>query len=303
MKTVQRFFTVSGVLVTVFVLMVALTPLSSAIDINNRTPYDLPIDTNFQYVFKYFYGSNSGIIDYRDNGTNRWYRIIVDNTNCNCTLVKSSGSFTLQISVSNTYIYRYNIGTTYSSTYRFASTHWEEISSGTLYLALTNLPYVNCCGVPIRFSNVATNEVVHCDFNSYYPFSASSGDRFVSTVVDNQASIASSQDQADNSRYSAEQSADNSRQSEIINAGSDVTVSTIDNWVGGNNGLAGKLTELAATLSSNADIFSQNQSQNQANLSKAGEFVGNVFNQIPTGITAAAVCFLIILIAVKVVGR
>ena len=114
----------------------------------------------------------------------------------------------------------------------------------------------------------------------------------VDVIINNQESIAASQEENASSR-----------QEEIIDEGSDITVSTVDDWVNGQNGLAGKLTELAATLSSNADIFSQNQVSNQENLSRAGDFVTGVFNQVPTGIVAACLCFLIILIAVKVVGR
>lgn len=116
-------------------------------------------------------------------------------------------------------------------------------------------------------------------------------------------SVASNQESAANSRADQQRSEANSRQSQIMDAGSDVTVSTIDNWVAGENGLAGKLTNLAATLSSNAAIFSQNQSENQANLQRAGDFVKGVFDEIPTGIIGACLCFLIMLIAVKVVGR
>lgn len=294
-KTLHRFFYVFGVLIVFSCLLLSVTPLSFAVDINNRTPYDLPIDTSFQYLYKYFYGANSGIIDYKDNGTNHWYRIIINNNFTTCTLIKtgsgSSVSYTLQIDLSKP-IYRYDIGTVYSSSTRFTSQHWEEISSGTLYCALNNLPYVNSCGVPIKYNNISSSDTIHCDFNSYYPLSASSGDRAATTIIDNANSIASSQDQAASSR-----------QAEIMSEGSDITVSTVDDWVNGQNGLAGKLTELAATLSSNADIFSQNQVSNQENLSRAGDFVTGVFNQVPTGIVAACLCFLIILIAVKVVGR
>lgn len=285
--------------------MAALTPLSFAIVPADSTIYNLPIDNSYPYVTSYFYGSNSGIIDCRlTNG--QWRRFVIDNQSVTVNLTVASGVAYLDFYNKDTqafhnYIYTYTIGSSYSSGTSFTSNQYSAIIniSDPYQFQIANPIYINSCGVPFEAPNAVN--LSHCDFNSYYPFTKVSGtsDSRIDQVINNQASESS----AAESRYSAQQSADNSRQSEIMNAGSDVTVSTIDNWVGGNNGLAGKLTELAATLSSNADIFSQNQSQNQANLSKAGEFVGNVFNQIPTGITAAAVCFLIILIAVKVVGR
>lgn len=334
--------------------MAALTPLSFATEyadsftINSNTVYNIPIDNSFKYVSSYFYGANSSIIDCkRSDG---WYRIIINNTCMGAFIRKNNNTFQLGISSTNSnslsnYIYYYQIGAIYSTNSSFRSDQWFYMELDHDYTQLFNLVspvYINCANCPITVDTDTVNyqDVTHCDFNAYYPFtngsSSSSGASVdLSPVLNNQSTIINkeneiltkmSQNQMDNWRYftalskefktysSANQSMAqsiansqedkaNSRQSQIMDAGSDVTVSTIDNWVGGQNGLAGKLTELAATLSSNADIFSQNQSQNQANLSKAGEFVGNVFNQIPTGITAAAVCFLIILIAVKVVGR
>ena len=308
MKTVHRLFTVSGVLVTVFILFVTLTPLSFASMLSGNTNrVKMNIDSKRPYLTNYFYGTNSGMIDCRTSGG--WYRFIFDNTSTNVTVINSSGQayiwFNPSSSDNDLYLYRYYIGSSYSSisgtnswtTYLLTQTQEFQLSSSSPQIYYFNCGIEN--GVNGSQTITSTSSVYP---NAYYPIMEQASVN-VEVIVDNQASIASSQDQADNSRYSAQQSADNSRQSEIMDAGSDITVSTIDDWVGGNNGLAGKLTELAATLSSNADIFSQNQSQNQANLSKAGEFVGSVFNQIPTGITAAAVCFLIILIAVKVVGR
>lgn len=331
MKTVQRFFTVSGVLVTFFVLMVALTPLSSAVKVDS-TVYKLPIDNSFPTLYSYFFGNNTGIVDFKQG--NNWYRVVINNNFAKCIVYSDTVSYRTHYYVRFDYMnkdvsgkcwYWTNIGTSYSSSSPFSSSNWYD-SLSTSYDLGTNYPYINSCAAPIE-TTLTDTQCQYCDFNSFYPLVTVSGNGSsvdLNPVLNNQTTIVSKiddlssgindlkssysqnyskQESAADSRVSSQEAAANSRQSEIMDAGSDVTVSTIDNWVGGNNGLAGKLTELAATLSSNADIFSQNQSQNQANLSKAGEFVGNVFNQIPTGITAAAVCFLIILIAVKVVGR
>ena len=311
-KTVFRLFTVFAVF---SVLLFTVSPLAFADFTVARTPYNLPIDNKFPYVTSYFFGSNSAIVDCKMN-SGSWRRYIFNNnyTCVNIEATTSSGSTYYWISFyqndsqdssySKPYYY-YDIGTSYSSS--FSSSNWvvaqlptmASPQSARLYFTI----YVNSCNCPIN-TGLGSAVLTHCDFNSYYPFMNSSGsDNRIQTVIDNQASIASSQDQADSSRAARQESLENSRQSQIMEAGSDITVSTIDDWVNGQSGLAGKLTELAATLSSNADIFSQNQSANQENLSKAGEFVQGVFNQFPTGVVAALVCFLIILIAVKVVGR
>lgn len=308
MKTVQRFFTVSGVLIAVFCLLAAVTPLSFAVNVDSNV-YSMPIDNSFPYLYNYFFGTNSGIIDFKYN--NNWYRVCLNNNFAYADIYKETVSYqTHYILVFRTHHtetigkawYWTNIGSSYSSGSSFSSSSWYDTVSATYDLG-TGKPLINSCGVPLETDQLSSSDTQYCDFNSYYPLVASSGgsssDNRIGQIINNQASESS----AAQSRYEANQSADNSRQSEIINAGSDVTVSTIDNWVNGQNGLAGKLTELAATLSSNAAIFSQNQVSNQENLSRAGTFVNGVFSELPTGIIAACICFLIILICVKVVGR
>lgn len=354
MKTVQRFFTVSGVLIAVFCLLAAVTPLSFAVEqsmtIRNSSPYNLPIDTSFQYVTKYWYGSNSAIVDFKYQD-NHWYRVIVNNNNVIVTVYKSGSNTLIGFSTINSQdyysaIYWTDIGTSYSSNSSFKSLTWyydylDEGTTTSFYLSGSS-PYVNSANTPVIVNDSVS--VAHCDFNSYYPFSSggsssgSSSSVDITPILNNQSTIINkedtiiakenqiltemSQNQYDNWRYftalsrefksnqslassiaRSQESAANSRQSQIMDAGSDISVSTVDNWVNGNNGLAGKLTELAATLSSNAAIFSQNQVSNQENLSRAGTFVNGVFSELPTGIVAACVCFLIILICVKVVGR
>lgn len=294
-------------------LLLSVTPLSFADFTVQRTPYNLPIDSKFPYTTSYFFGSNSAIVDVRlQNGA--WRRYIFNNNTTQVSVVSTvvSGSTyywlsfyqtdSQDYSFSKSYYY-YDIGSTYSSGSGFSSSNWvcsQLPNMGSpqqvrLYYTI----YVNSANCPIN-SGLSQATLTHCDFNSYYPFMKSeSGDNRIQSVIDKQNAESS----ANESRYNAQQSEANSRQSQIMSEGSNITVSTVDDWVNGQSGLAGKLTELAATLSSNADIFSQNQSANQENLSKAGEFVQGVFNQFPTGVVAALVCFLIILIAVKVVGR
>ena len=162
-KTVHRAFTVLLCLITVFVMIMAVTPLSFAIPVDTN-PYDLPIDRSFQYTYKYFYGANSGIIDFKRNDGNKWYRIIVNNQDTLATVSKSSNSFTLQLTDFNgnslkSPIYVYEIGYTYSSSSSFASTNWSIISNGsTMFYALTNLPLVNSSSAPIDTYGCSTSD-------------------------------------------------------------------------------------------------------------------------------------------------
>ena len=306
-KTVQRFFTVSGVAAAVFCLLVAITPLSFAV-------ISLPVDSSNPTVTSYQYGSNSGIIDfYRSDG--KYFRYIVNN-NFSYVYLHDNSNGTIEL-VLNTLNGTYNdfyfaeiTGYNGSSPVFGSYSRGIIASNGTGNTLGTwstqgtvRFVYVRTSGISVETSGVSNNRrLEQCDFNCYYPF-INTGSGQVSNGIDRVISNQAAESSAAQSRYEANQSADNSRQSEIMNAGSDVTVSTIDNWVNGNNGLAGKLTELAATLSSNAAIFSQNQVSNQENLSRAGNFVNDVFSELPTGIIAACICFLIILICVKVVGR
>lgn len=310
-KTVHRAFTVLLCLITVFVMIMAVTPLSFADFTVSRIPYNLPIDNKFPYVTSYFFGSNSAIVDCKMN-SGSWRRYIFNNnyTCVNIEATTSSGSTYYWISFyqndsqdstfSKPYYY-YDIGTSYSSS--FSSSNWvvaqlptmASPQSARLYFTI----YVNSCNCPIN-TGLGSAVLTHCDFNSYYPFIKSSGsDNRIQSVIDNQNAESS----ANESRYNAQQSEANSRQSQIMSEGSNITVSTIDNWVGGQNGLAAKMTNLAATLSVNADRFSSNQAQVSAQLSSAGAIISNAFGKFPSVIVACMFCFLIILIAVKVVGR
>ena len=123
MKTVQRFFTVSGVAAAVFCLLVAITPLSFAVEqsmtLDSSSPFNLPIDSSFQYTTKYWFGSNSAIVDAKCYD-NHWRRFIVNNNNVIVTVYNSSGTkrigFTA-ISSDDNYssIYWTDLGTSYSS--------------------------------------------------------------------------------------------------------------------------------------------------------------------------------------------
>ena len=324
-KTLQRFFSVLGVLCSVFILLFVVTPLTFAAVPVDSSVYSLPVDRAFPTLYSYFFGNNTGIIDFKYN--NQWTRVVLNNNFARAAIdtetISNRTHYILKFNhinnASGSVWYFTNIGSSYSSNMSWTSSTWYDTLSASYDLGWDN-PYINSCGVPIQTS-VSSSVLNHCDFNSYYPLVTVSGGGSVtvdlSPVLDNQATIISrlnDQSAADNYYHEVDQSerrsiaasqeaADNSRQSEIMSAGSDVTVSTIDNWVDGEGGLAQKLTQLAATLSSNAAVFSENQVSNQENLSKAGAFVNGVFNEFPVGVIAALICFLIMVIAVKVVGR
>lgn len=265
--------------------------------------FELVSDSSFPSITSYFYGTNSGIIDFYSGADgsdqssmyNKWVRLIINNNLMRCILIKSNNNkyyLTIKLISDNSNedckIYYTIIGTNYRS---FTSSSWDcfklPSSSGASFLLSTvNLYAANC---PFS-SDLPSSDLSHCYFNNTYPLYTDNSVANKNEIISNQDRIASSQE-----------SAASSRQAEILSEGSNISVSSIDNWV--ENGLASKLTELAATLSSNAAIFSENQVSNQENLSRAGAFVNGVFDQFPTGIIAALICFLIILIAVKVVGR
>ena len=280
-------------------LLLSVTPLSFANTISgSSTRTALKTDSRHPYLTTYFYGTNSGMIDCRTSG-GYWRRYIINNQTTTVNVINSGGIAYLWFSCNavdndTTFVYWYSIGSTYGG---FSATSWNSVNCGSstfeVQLSSTSpeLRFFNCAienGINGGQTISNTSSVYP---NAYYPIMEQASVN-VDVIINNQESIASSQEENASSR-----------QEEIIDEGSDITVSTVDDWVNGQNGLAGKLTELAATLSSNADIFSQNQVSNQENLSRAGDFVTGVFNQVPTGIVAACLCFLIILIAVKVVGR
>ena len=277
-------------------LLLSVTPLSFANSLSgSSTRTVLKTDSRRPYLTTYFYGTNSGMIDCRTSGG--WYRFIFDNTKTTVNVINSSGQAYIWFNPNSddtNILYRYYIGSSYTSfsssgawtTYRLSQTQEFQLSSSAPEIRFFN------CGIENGINGSQTiSSTSNVYPNAYYPIMEQASVN-VDVIINNQESIAASQEENASSR-----------QEEIIDEGSDITVSTVDDWVNGQNGLAGKLTELAATLSSNADIFSQNQVSNQENLSRAGDFVTGVFNQVPTGIIAACLCFLIILIAVKVVGR
>lgn len=286
-------------------------------------------DSKHSYLANYFYGLNSGMIDVKCSG-GTWRRFVFDNTAVTVNVVNSSGIGYITFNPNSddndtTMLYYYNIGSSYTSfgSYSWYSVYLNESKEWQLNSVAPNIYWFNC-GIENGINdNQTITGTSSCYPNAYYPIMEQPNVNLESvydnqsTIMNNESSIISKVDKVNqliqaehnieernaSSRHAEQQSEANSRQSEIMDAGSDVTVSTVDDWVNGQSGLAGKLTELAATLSSNADIFSQNQVSNQENLSRAGDFVNGVFNQVPTGIVAACLCFLIILIAVKVVGR
>ena len=313
-KTLQRFFSVLGVIVTVLMLFSMVTPLTYADNITessynslpvSSSPYNLKIDFSFPSITSYFYGTNSGIIDYV-GADSQFHRIIINNNLMRAVLNKdSSNKYWISVkaidnssTMNNSRLYYTTIGSSYD---HFTSGTWNVsvVPSNTFasFQIAGNMIWVRCANSPVS-TDLPSSSLNNFYINCYYPLSNEYRDQ--SAVAEYYHEV----DQSERRSIAASQeAAANSRQSEIIEAGSDVTVSTIDNWVDGEGGLAQKLTQLAATLSSNAAVFSENQVSNQENLSKAGAFVNGVFNEFPVGVIAALICFLIMLIAVKVVGR
>lgn len=263
--------------------------------------FELVSDSSYPSITSYFYGTNSGIIDFYAGAdgssqtelNQKWARLVINNNLMRCNISKQNNKYYLSVklvndSAENCKIFYTPIGNNYRP---FTSTVWYcyTLPSNTWVSFLLYTVNVYAANSPIS-SDLPASDLSHCYFNNTYPLYTDNSIANKNEIISNQDRIASSQE-----------SAASSRQAEIMSEGSDITVSTIDNWV--ENGLASKLTELAATLSSNAAIFSENQVSNQENLSRAGAFVNGVFDQFPTGIIAALICFLIILIAVKVVGR
>lgn len=313
MSFTKRFFICLSAAV---VLLTPFTIFSSALSVD--TPiYHLPIDNNFPTVTSYFYGANTAIIDYQGL-SNVWYRIIFNNTMYNVSLYYDTNYWWLNFEFCGTsfsnvngatgIIYEARFGTSYISNRSYNLTYSEIATvDHSASKRLVTPIYINCCSCPIYVGS-PTVDLSHCDFNSYYPFvNVSSGsDSRIDQVLNNQNDILSKQDQAQTeaqSRFEAAESAAQSRNDDIINAGDDVTVSTIDNWVGGDDGLASKLDKYASTLSENLSIFSSNARENQSGLNAAGSFLRSFNSVFPTGIIAAILCFMIILIAVKVIGR
>ena len=310
-KTVHRAFTVLLCLITVFVMIMAVTPLSFASSLNGQsTRTQLKTDGRRPYLTTYFYGLNSGMIDCKVSG-GTWRRFIFDNTKVTVCALTSGAYVYLWFTPNSddiTILYYYNIGSNYSS---FAGTGTWQTKSLTQTEEFT----MNSIQPEIRFFNCGIENGINGSQtityttniypNAYYPIMEQSTVN-LDTVYDNQSSIISKVDEQDSkaqSRYQAEQSAQSSRQAEIMSEGSDITVSTIDNWVGGQDGLAEKLTQFAETLSSNAFQFSRNQLLVSSQLANAGSIITNAMNKFPSILVACMFCFLIILICVKVVGR
>lgn len=301
-KTVHRAFTVLLCLITVFVMIMAVTPLSFADSVTvplKSGVNALSIDSAFPCITRYFYGANSGIIDCKaQNGY--WYRVVINNTIHTVTVEDYEQSNTrymrFYVTGSIDYpVYSFQIASSYPSSFNSSNSSSKRWTSWTefYYMQLGNIsaPYIRCCNCSVNTDFATVPSYSNFYLNAYYPFTETN-DSKLQSVVDNQNSIASQQE-----------SNASSRQAEIMSEGSDLTVSTIDNWVGGQDGLAAKMTNLAATLSVNADRFSSNQAQVSAQLSSAGAIISNAFGKFPSVIVACMFCFLIILIAVKVVGR
>lgn len=324
-KTVNRLFTVLGVIVSVLIIQFSVSPLTFALDDEG-----LILDQNLPTLMDYPFGLNSVIIDViggRSGETSGYRRIIIDGQSSTFSFSFPDGNynhFYLSITSFGSEIWQYTMSgagviASYND-YQIARSSRSVSSSnktviGTYSLNSTTHTYSRTYNDSFYLTTTSSNSHVYLIVSRYantglipnssvkqfaYPagvggLTDSDLNKLYSHMDENRDLIIQ--------QFSVAGSEANSRQSQIMDAGSDVTVSTIDNWVAGENGLAGKLTNLAATLSSNAAIFSQNQSENQANLQRAGDFVKGVFDQIPTGIIAACLCFLIMLIAVKVVGR
>ena len=307
-KTVNRAFTVLLCLITCFVMIMAVTPLSFASSLSGQSSRtQLKTDGRRPYLTTYFYGLNSGMIDCKVGST--WRRFIFDNTKLTVNCLASGGINYLWFSPISDYstLYYFNIGSSYGS---FSSTSWTTVlvdetkefslGSGTIEIRFAN------CGIENGFNGSQTiSNTSNVYANAYYPIMESSTVN-LNTVYNNQSSIidkVNENESKNQSRFNAEQSAQSSRQAEIMNEGSDLTVSTIDNWIGGSDGLAEKMTRLAETLSENAYRFSQNQVQVSSKLAQAGDLINGALSKFPAPLIACMFCFLVILIAVKVIGR